>query len=110
MGYVFLVDLQSQGQCCHQVCILHLLAIGWFVGGPRLLQVFFVKGFSEARLEAPQLHTCALAMGKLRVDDVNVIQAVQKEVLADLSALHTNSLPPVLAAGSTGSNGQAWLP
>lgn len=47
-------------------------------------------------LEAPQLHTCALAMGKLRVDDVNVIRSFQKEVLADLSALHTNSLPPVL--------------
>eukprot|EP00435_Cladocopium_sp_Y103_P017269 s1193_g4.t1 len=47
-------------------------------------------------LEATQLHTCALAMGKLRVDDVNVIRAFQKEVLADLSSLHTNSLPPVL--------------
>ena len=62
-------------------------------------EVIFAQGFSPARLEAPQLHTCALAMGKLRVDDVNVIRAFQKEVLADLSALHTNSLPPVLESG-----------
>ena len=47
-------------------------------------------------LEAPQLHTAVLAMGKLRVDDPNVIRAFQKEVLADLSSLNTTSLPPVL--------------
>lgn len=47
-------------------------------------------------LEAPQLHTAALAMGKLRINDFQVIRAFQQEVLADLSSLHTPSLPPIL--------------
>lgn len=89
--YFYMVILQAQCQYC------------WKLAGyrnARATEGILAHGFSQARLEAPQLHTCALAMGKLRVDDVNLIRAFQKEVLADLSALHSNSLPPVLDSGS----------
>ncbi|CAJ1370853.1 unnamed protein product, partial [Effrenium voratum] len=51
-------------------------------------------------LEASQLHTATLAMGKLRIDQPEVIRAFQKEILAELNSLHANSLPPVLESFS----------
>ncbi|CAE7471463.1 unnamed protein product [Symbiodinium pilosum] len=35
-------------------------------------------------------------MGKLRVQDLDVLRAFQREILTDLSRMHTNSLPPIL--------------
>eukprot|EP00439_Symbiodinium_sp_Y106_P060798 s87_g9.t1 len=59
-------------------------------------EIVEMLGRRVKELEPPQLHTAILAMGKLRVQDLVVLEAFQKEILADLSRMHTNSLPPVL--------------
>ncbi|CAE7874480.1 hypothetical protein AK812_SmicGene31112 [Symbiodinium microadriaticum] len=59
-------------------------------------EILEMLGRRVKELEPPQLHTAILAMGKLRVQDLVVLEAFQKEILADLSRMHTNSLPPVL--------------